>query len=318
MTHQQAVLPCIARDLAQVLESFQGMAEMEFTAHALPALRVAMDQVLLPGPPVPLHVVEDMLIPRASGGHMQARLYRSTPDEKAPMMVFFHGGGWCIGSLQTHDGLCRHLAYLTGMNVCSVAYRLAPEHVFPAALNDAYDAVRWLAAHASSLHCDPQQLMVAGDSAGGNLAMACSLRAKHDGWAGVGQQLLLYPVCDVQAKTDSYQAFGDIPMLTSSNMQRMWQLYCPEGAVHSWASVGLAPDLQGLPPTVLVTAELDILRDEGEAMAQRLMQAGVPTTHIQAQGMVHGFANFSAMVPSVEAVLRQACAALLPTRPLPP
>lgn len=303
-------------DLAVVLAAFQDAPPMDLSTTSVQTIRGFMEHMQLPAPQVVLHEVKDLEIPRlhaASGqGAIKARLYRPTAHPQAPVMVYLHGGGWCIGTIESHDGLCRHLAHITGMNVCSIDYRLAPEHVFPAGLDDAYEAVRWIAAHADELHSDAQQLTVAGDSAGGNLATACCLRAKQEGFDGIRQQLLFYPVCDVSGQTESYQLFGQVPMLTAANMARMWQLYHPSQPVHPLASVADAVDVSGLPPAVIVTAELDILRDEGQAYGQRLEQAGITVTQIVAKGMIHGFANFSAVAPAVEAVLREACAALEP------
>lgn len=301
-------------ELARILAAFKDVPPMDFVQTSIATLRGVMDHLQLPAPAVHLHAVTQLQIPRSGaqgdGAAMRARLYRPTEANDAPIMVFLHGGGWCLGTLDTHDGLCRHLAHLSAMNVCAVEYRLAPEHIFPAALDDAYAAVRWVAEHAQSLHSNAQQLVVAGDSAGGNLAMACSLRAKAQGWGGIRQQLLLYPVCDARGGTASYQQFGQMPMLTAANMQQMWKMYHPQQPVHAWASFEGDSDWSGLPATVLVTAELDILRDEGQMLGQRLARAGVPVTQLQAAGMIHGFANFSAVSPAVEAILRQACEAL--------
>lgn len=304
--------PMLHPELARILEMFKDAPPMDFINTPIAALRSVMDHIPLPAPAVELHAVTPLEIPRAAeqGGPMRARLYQATDANDAPIMVYLHGGGWCLGTLDTHDGLCRHLAHWSGMHVCAVEYRLAPEHVFPAALDDAYAAVRWVAEHAQLLHSDAQQLVVAGDSAGGNLAMACSLRAKAEGWGGIRQQLLFYPVCDARGHTPSYQQFGEMPMLTAANMQQMWKMYHPQQPVHPWASFEEEGDYSGLPATVLVTAELDILRDEGLRLGQRLAQAGVPVTQLQGQGMIHGFASFSALSPAVDAVLQQACAAL--------
>jgi len=196
------------------------------------------------------------------------------------------------------------------MNLVSVDYRLAPEHVFPAALDDAYAATRWVALHAAELHCDARQLMVAGDSAGGNLAVATCLRAKEDGWRGIARQLLLYPVCDAHMNAPSHALYGQMPFLTTEAMAAMWHHYHPAMPAHPLASIMQYPDVAGLPAAVLVTAELDILRDEGEAFGQRLQQAGVPVACLRAQGMLHGFASFSTLVPAVARLLEEACAKL--------
>ena len=297
-------------ELAAVLEHFKDAPAMDFVAMPVPEIRKVMDQMAFPPADLPMHEVRELTMQGGDGQPMKARLYRPQDVPTAPAMVFFHGGGWCIGTIDTHDNLCRHLAQLTGKNVVSVDYRLAPEHVFPAALNDAYAATRWVAEHAAQLGCDAQALTVAGDSAGGNLAIGVCLRAKEDGWKGIAQQLLIYPVCDARMDTESYAMFGQIPMLTSEAMAAMWRHYHPSRAVDALVSVSEYPDLTDLPPAVVVTAELDILRDEGEAFAARLQQAGVPVQVQRAQGMIHGFASFSTMVPVVAQYVQQACGAL--------
>jgi acetyl esterase len=153
-------------EMAAVLEQFKDAPPMDFVATPVPEIRKLMDHMAFPPADLPMHEVREIDIPGGDGQPLKLRLYRPGTAQAAPVMVYFHGGGWCIGTLETHDNLCRHLARLTGMNIVSVDYRLAPEHVFPAALDDAYAATRWVALHAAELHCDARQLMVAGDSAG--------------------------------------------------------------------------------------------------------------------------------------------------------
>ncbi|MEG0150072.1 MAG: alpha/beta hydrolase [Comamonas sp.] len=296
-------------ELAAALEAFKDAPPLNFTTMAVTEIRRVLDHMGFAPADIPLHEVRELRI-AAGQRSMAARLYRASDHAAAPVMVFFHGGGWCVGTLDTHDNLCRHLAQITGMNVVSVDYRLAPEHVFPAALDDAYAATRWVAAHATELSCDAGQLTVAGDSAGGNLAIATCLHAKEDKWGGIAQQLLLYPVCDARMQTASYAQFGQMPMLSRDDMAMMWRHYHPRTPMHPLASVMQYADLSGLPPAVMVTAELDVLRDDGEAFAQRLQDAGVAVSLMRAQGMLHGFANFSTMLPHIAQLLEQACAAL--------
>lgn len=297
-------------EMAAVLEQFKDAPPMDFVATPVPEIRKLMDHMAFPPADLPMHEVREIDIPGGDGQPLKLRLYRPGTAQAAPVMVYFHGGGWCIGTLDTHDNLCRHLARLTGMNLVSVDYRLAPEHVFPAALDDAYAATRWVALHAAELHCDARQLLVAGDSAGGNLAIATCLRAKEDGWRGIAQQLLLYPVCDAHMDAPSHALYGQMPFLTTEAMAAMWRHYHPAMPAHPLASIMQYPDLAGLPAAVLVTAELDILRDEGETFGLRLEQAGVPVACLRAQGMLHGFANFSTLVPAVARLLEEACAKL--------
>ena len=297
-------------EMAAVLEQFKDAPPMDFVATPVPEIRKLMDHMAFPPADLPMHEVREIDIPGGDGQPLKLRLYRPGTAQAAPVMVYFHGGGWCIGTLETHDNLCRHLARITGMNIVSVDYRLAPEHVFPAALDDAYAATRWVALHAAELHCDARQLMVAGDSAGGNLAVATCLRAKEDGWRGISLQLLFYPVCDAHMDAPSHALYGQMPFLTTEAMAAMWRHYHPAMPAHPLASIMQYPDLAGLPAAVLVTAELDILRDEGEAFGLRLQQAGVPVSSLRAQGMLHGFANFSTLVPTVAKLLQEACAKL--------
>lgn len=297
-------------EMAAVLEQFKDAPPMDFVNTPVPEIRKLMDHMAFPPGNLPMHEVRELSIPGGDGQAMKLRLYRPSTAQSAPVMVYFHGGGWCIGTLDTHDNLCRHLARITGMNVVSVDYRLAPEHVFPAALDDAYAATRWVADHAAELSCDASQLMVAGDSAGGNLAIATCLRANEDGWKGIAQQLLFYPVCDSRMDAPSHALYAQMPILTREAMAAMWRHYHPGVPAHPLASIMQYPDVAGLPPAVLVTAELDILRDEGEGFAKRLQQAGVPVSTMRAEGMLHGFANFSTLVPAVARLLEEACSKL--------
>lgn len=297
-------------EMAAVLEQFKDAPPMDFVNTPVPEIRKLMDHMAFPPGNLPMHEVRELSVPGGDGQAMKLRLYRPSTAQLAPVMVYFHGGGWCIGTLDTHDNLCRHLARITGMNVVSVDYRLAPEHVFPAALDDAYAATRWVADHAAELNCDARQLMVAGDSAGGNLAIATCLRAKEDGWKGVAQQLLFYPVCDSRMDAPSHALYAQMPILTREAMAAMWRHYHPGAPAHPLASIMQYPDVAGLPPAVLVTAELDILRDEGEGFAKRLQQVGVPVSTMRAEGMLHGFANFSTLVPAVARLLEVVCSKL--------
>lgn len=297
-------------EMATVLEQFKDAPPMDFVNTPVPEIRKLMDHMAFPPGNLPMHEVRELGIPGGDGQVMKLRLYRPSTAQSAPVMVYFHGGGWCIGTLDTHDNLCRHLARITGMNVVSVDYRLAPEHVFPAALDDAYAATRWVADHGAELNCDDSQLMVAGDSAGGNLAIATCLRAKEDGWKGITQQLLFYPVCDSRMDAPSHALYAQMPILTREAMAAMWRHYHPSAPAHPLASIMQYPDVAGLPPAVLVTAELDILRDEGEDFAKRLKQVGVPVSTMRAEGMLHGFANFSTLVPAVARLLEAACSRL--------
>jgi acetyl esterase len=206
-------------------------------------------------------------------------------------LVYFHGGGWVTGSLFSHEHLCRAFTLAGGMAVVSVAYRLAPEHPFPAAVDDAEAATRWVALHAAELGVDSARLAVGGDSAGGNLAAVVARRLRDRGGPPLAAQLLLYPVTDADFDTPSYLANADGYLLTRAGMMWFWDHYLPDvGRRFDPDAAPLRADaLAGLPPAVVVTAEFDPLRDEGEAYAQRLAGAGVAVRTCSYDGLIHGF-----------------------------
>ena len=219
-----------------------------------------------------------------------ARLYRPSGDEDIGLLVYFHGGGWVVGDLETHDSTCRALAAESGHAVLSVDYRLAPEHPFPAALGDSLTATGWASSHATELDCAPGKLAIGGDSAGGNLAATVSQQAV----VPLRFQLLVYPVTDARCNTTSYEDFADGPYLTRASMDWYIAHYLsgPEGAADDPRVSPLLGDDDALaksPPTHVVTVETDVLRDEGEAYAARLESAGVATTLRRYEGMFHGF-----------------------------
>ena len=251
------------------------------------------------GGPAP-HVlkVEDRTIP-GPAGDMPVRIY--TPDSESndalgyPLLVYFHGGGWVLGSLDTHDSLCRSLANTGGCVVVSVDYRLAPENRFPAAVEDAYRAVCWVSEHARYLNGNASRLLVGGDSAGGNLAAVSCLCSKERGGPDIMHQLLLYPVLDLSNfDRDSYHVHGEGYLLTSQSMAYYRDQYLRDegNRRNPYASPLLAHDLSGLPPATVVAAELDVLTDEGKEYADRLNSAGVPVTYLCYDQMIHPFLNF--------------------------
>ena len=249
------------------------------------------------GPPVRVEKVENRTLP-GPAGEIPVRIY--TPagvDETGvfPLLVYFHGGGWLLGNLDSHDNLCRSLANAAGCIVVSVDYRLAPENRFPAAVEDAYGAVGWVAENGSHLGGDPSCLAVGGDSAGGNLAAVCSLMARDRKGPILSHQLLLYPVTDLSNfHTRSYEEHATGYLLTAESMVYYRDQYLPneEDRKNPHASPLLAEDLSGLPPATVVAAELDVLTDEGKAYADRLKDAGVPTTYVCYDRMIHPFLNF--------------------------
>jgi acetyl esterase/lipase len=250
-------------------------------------------------------------------GPIPLRLYRPREASSTPLpaLVFFHGGGWVIGDLETHDVLCRQLTAAAGVAVVAVDYRLAPEHRFPAAVDDAWAATRWVAAHAGELGLDPGRLAVGGDSAGGNLAAVVALLARDHGGPALALQILIYPVTDLGAEAPSYADFAEGFMLTRDSMRwfRAHYVATPDQALDWRVSPLRAPSLAGLPPALVVTAGFDPLRDEGVAYARRLREAGVCVDAIDYGGMCHGFAGMGRLIDSanravahVAATLRQA------------
>jgi acetyl esterase len=231
--------------------------------------------------------------------------------------VYFHGGGWVIGDLETHDVLCRQITAAAGVSVIAVDYRLAPEHKFPAAVDDAWAATRWIAAHGAELGVDGGKLAVGGDSAGGNLAAVVALLARDAGGPPITAQVLIYPVTDLSAETQSYTDFAEGFALTRDSMRwfRAHYLTGPRDGDDWRASPLRARSHAGLPPALIVTAGFDPLRDEGAAYAMRLRDAGVMVDYVCFGGMIHGFAGMGKVLSSalravalIGATVRQAFA----------
>ncbi|MBS1168424.1 MAG: Lipolytic enzyme [Proteobacteria bacterium] len=242
----------------------------------------------------PVKAVETIVIPVKSGT-IAGRLYRPFGEGGAlPGIVYIHGGGWVLCSLDTHDNICRNLAASVGAIVISVDYRMAPEHRFPVASDDCLDAIRWIAAHTSNFGIDPAKLIIGGDSAGGNLAAVTTLRIRDEGGPALAGQMLIYPVTDdIAAGHPSYAEFADGFGLTADDMVWFWDHYVPDPAqrTHPHASPLRADSLAGLPPALLLTAGCDVLRDEGEAYAGRLAAAGVTLDFRRYEGLPHGCAG---------------------------
>jgi acetyl esterase len=240
----------------------------------------------------PVAEIRDVTIPSAGGG-LLLRAWRPQGEPPLPVIAFLHGGGWAMGGVETYDAPLRALANAAGALVVAPEYRLAPEHRFPAALDDCLAAVRWLAAHAPELGGDGDRIAVAGDSAGGNLAAVVARRLR--GEVALRAQALIYPVTDAAVDTPSYREFADGWGLSAAGMRRFWRLYL-DGADGSDpdASPLRARDLEGLPPAYVLTAEADVLRDEGEAYADALRRAGVPVRHERWPGVIHGFFRWQA------------------------
>jgi acetyl esterase len=236
--------------------------------------------------------VEDRMVP-GPGGDLRVRIITPKVAGKGPLpvLVYFHGGGWVLGNIESHEGICRALANAGEVIVVTVDYRRAPEHRFPAAAEDAFAATSWVAAHAPEFGGDQSRIAVGGDSAGGNLAAATCLMARDRGGPALAFQVLVYPITDHNLQNASYRQCGEGYFLTRSEMAWYWEHYCPkqDDRWHPHASPCRASDLAGLPPALLITAEYDVLRDEGEAYASKLQAAGVPVIVHRYSGMIHGF-----------------------------
>jgi acetyl esterase len=247
------------------------------------------ETAVLSGPGEDVADVRDVTVP-GPGGPIPVRVFRPAGEGPLPLVAYVHGGGWAIGSIEGFDPLCRALANASGAVIASIGYRLAPEHRFPAGLEDVGAAVRRLAENARELGGAPERMAIAGDSAGANLATVTARRLRDEGASPLRFQALVYPVCDSALDTDSYRASGDGFGLNALAMKRYWELYL-DGADGSQpdASPLRADDLSGLPPAFVLTVRDDVLRDEGEAYARALERAGVPVTLRRYDGAVHGF-----------------------------
>ncbi|AZH25737.1 alpha/beta hydrolase [Haloplanus aerogenes] len=245
--------------------------------------------------------VRDLSIPGPDGPETTLDVRAYTPGEvpegdndARPVFVYFHGGGWVRGDLDTHDGFCRLLAQAADCVVLSVDYRRAPEHPFPTPVYDAYAATAWAAEYADIVGGDPDRIAVGGDSAGGNLAAAVTLLARERDGPAIDHQVLIYPVTDHDFGTDSYAENAEGYLLSRASMQWYWDRYLADDldGANPYASPLRAPDLSDLPSATVVTAGYDPLRDEGAAYADRLREAGVSVTHAEYPGMVHVFVSF--------------------------
>lgn len=245
------------------------------------------------------------------GGPLRLRIYTPKGSGPFPLLVFFHGSGFVLCSLDTHDGMCRNLAAGIGCVVASVDYRLAPEHKFPHGPDDCLAATRWAAAHAAELGADPARIMIAGDSAGGNMAAVTALRVRDEGGPALCGQMLLYPVTDYHTPgAPSYAENAVGYGLTRRTMEWFWEHYldAPATAANPLACPLRAPDLGRLPPAYVMSAEYDPLRDEAELYGARLRAAGVAAEIDRRAGMNHGFLFWVGLVGGADAAMAHACA----------
>ena len=254
------------------------------------------------GPPLPLPVVVDV---DADG--VPARLYAKSFG--APVFVYAHGGGWCYGSIETVDRFCRRVADRSGCAVLSVGYRLAPEHVFPAAIEDVETVLSYLRKEGADLGVDPSRLAIGGDSAGGQIATVVA-RRQRDAATPLDHQVLIYPALDPLTSADSYDELGGYG-LDRAGMKLAWETYVPDPMLRFTPDVApMAADLAGLPSTLIITAEYDVLRDEGAEYADALAAAGVPVVHTRYAQMNHGFARKLATIDAARAAADQVAASL--------
>lgn len=239
----------------------------------------------------PVAEIHDFVIP-GEAGDIACRLYKAEAErEPLPAVVYFFGGGWSLGTLDTSDAICRMITNRARCASIAVSYRLAPENKFPAAVEDCYQGTAWVGEHADELGIDPGRIAVAGDSSGGNLAAAVTLLSRERGNPALIHQLLVYPNTDAAADTESMREVTDPHFFNVNAIKWYWGMYLgsPEDADNPLASPLRAADLSGLPPATVITAELDPLRDESELYAKRLAEAGVPAEIIRYDGMMHGF-----------------------------
>ena len=280
-------------------------------------LRAGLEMAQAQFPDKPRALSDDMKIPGGPLGKIGVRLIRpaSVPG-KLPIVVYLHGGGWVIGSPDTHDRLARDIATASKAALVAVHYSRSPEASYPAALEEAYTVTAWLAEHGEALGLDGSRLAVAGDSSGASLAAAVAILAKRRNGPAIRHQTLIYPVTDASCSSGSYQEFENGPNLTRKTMLWYWDQYAPQAKdkAQDTASVLNASrqDLHGLPPALVITAEFDVLRDEGEAYARNLSRAGVTVTAVRYLGTIHGFMGNNALTgtPAARGAVAQVGAAL--------
>jgi len=277
--------PAAARNLPTLKNAVEEMVSQNITDRATTLVKPI---------PEPVAKVTHKVIP-GTAGDILTRVYTPKGEGPFPVIVYFHGGGWVIANLDVYEPSCRALCNATKSVVVSVAYRQAPENKFPAAVDDAYEALQWVLNNAATFNGDTKCVAVAGESAGGNLATVCCIRAKQEGGKLPVAQLLIYPVINNSFNTPSYQENGQIKPLVKEIMYWFWNNYLssPEDGNNPYASPSKATSLSNLPPAFVITGELDVLRDEGEAYALQLREAGVEVQCKRYPGAVHEFFSLS-------------------------
>jgi acetyl esterase len=278
-----------ARNTPTFKNAVEEMASQSATTRAM--------NVAMPAMPEPVEKIEHILIP-TSEGEVLARIYYPNADKNLPVLVYFHGGGWVIANLDVYESSCRALCNAAEAIVVSVNYRQSPEAKFPAAVNDAYDATQWIIQNAAQIGGDPNRVAIAGESAGGNLATVTCLQAIDKGGRMPVAQLLVYPVTDTSMSQASYAENQDTIPLHTSMMPWFWNYYLENESdkTNKYVAPLYADNLSGMPPTILLTAEFDPLRDEGEQYAQKLADAGVSVKFQRYEGVVHEFFGLAGAV----------------------
>ncbi len=294
-----------------LLQQLSAANACPFHAQTVEENRQALKAMYTPVVSTPVAHVEDRVV-KSPDGDIPVRIYTPQGRGPFPVLVFFHGGGWVVGDLETHDDSCRRLANGANCLVVSVEYRLAPEHKFPAGLKDCYAATQWVATDAAHFNGDPLRIAVGGASAGGNLAAVVAQMTRDRGGPALVFQLLIYPATDFRMNTVSSKENAEGYYLTTPDM--IWfmnhYLNTEEEKLNPLASPLLAPDLSGLPPALVITAEYDPLRDEGELYGQALKEAGVPVTVSRYNGMIHGFVSLASIFDQGKHAVAECCTAL--------
>ena len=296
-----------------LLKSMEESDAPPFNACTPEEARIMYDQgsELVRGEPPEPHSIETLEIP-GKGGLIKSWVYKPDEGKDLPVLVFFHGGGFVIGSLKSHDTVCRSLCVEANCIVVAVDYRLAPENKYPAALEDAWAATQWIASHANSLGGDPYRLAVGGDSAGGCLAAAVTLLAKESGAPKICRQLLIYPCTDMTRKFESHKTFAEGYRLTSDLIEWFYGHYfLKQDDIEHWkASPLYSTEFADLPAAFIISAGFDPLQDEAKAYAKKLAEAGVQTKHSHYAGMLHGFITMPGIMDKAKEALSE-CASEL-------